>query len=89
MRYETITLDSLDIEGEIMGEIIRVVGNINIKGENFNVELNAPISETGGVIHIQNEKMRLEMSQRDFYKIVGSINLAKHNLLKMKGLIDE
>lgn len=74
-----------------MGELLKIYGKIKIKGKDVNVELNNPINEnTGGIIHIQGEQFRLEMSQLEFYRLVGCVNLAKENLKRMKGnLIDE
>lgn len=70
-----------------MGELIKTYGEISINNQKFEIELNDPLStETGGIVHIQNEKLRMEMSQLDFYRMVGCINLAKENLLRMKGM---
>ncbi len=70
-----------------MGEIIQTYGNIKIKEKLYDIELNDPISkESGGIVHIQNSDIRMEMSQVEFYQIVGILNLAKTNLEKMKGL---
>ena len=64
-----------------MGELIKTVGDINVKGHNFRIELNAPIEcKKGGVVHIQNDNIRLEMSQADFYKMAFIFNLARKNL---------
>ncbi len=69
-----------------MGELLKKYGTIKLGSKAFDIELNAPINdETGGIVHIQNEKVRLEMSQLDFYELVTSLNLAKMNLLKIKG----
>ena len=69
-----------------MGEIIKSYGDFKIKGMRFNVELNGPVSEvTGGIVHIQNDVVRYEMSQLDFYKMVTGLNLARENLIRLKG----
>lgn len=74
-----------------MGEVIRKYGSIEVKGKIYYVELNGPINkESGGIVHIQSIDERMEMSQVEFYQMVGALNLAKVNLEKMKGLkIDE
>lgn len=70
-----------------MGEIIQVYGSINMKGKIYDVELNGPIREDiGGIVHIQSADSRIEMSQLEFYRMVGTLNLAKTNLRKVKGL---
>lgn len=69
-----------------MGELIKKYGTVDLKGKQLEVELNEPIHEyTGGIVHLQSEEFRMEMSQLDFYKLVGCINLAKENLKRMKG----
>lgn len=73
-----------------MGELIKTYGKVNINGKEYEVELNAPIEgDAGGIVHIQNKKSRIEMSQADFYQMVTLLNLAKKNLEIMKGDIDE
>lgn len=73
-----------------MGELIKTYGNVNIGGNNYDIELNAPIFEkTGGTVHIQNEKSRIEMSQYDFYQMICNMNLALENLKIIKGDLDE
>lgn len=70
-----------------MGELMKRYGEISINGIPFTVEMNAPISEeNGGIIHIQNDIVRMEMEQKDFYKIVSSLNLAKEQLFREKGM---
>jgi len=70
-----------------MGELLKKYGKIDINGMELDVELNGPSNEErGGIVHIQNSNMRMEMSQRDFYDLVGAINLAKDNLERMKGI---
>lgn len=69
-----------------MGELLNKYGTVDIKDGSFDIELNAPIDgKTGGIVHIQNRKMRLEMTQLDFYELVTSLHLAKTNLIKIKG----
>lgn len=68
-----------------MGEFIKNYGQVKLKGTVLNVELNGPIdTESGGVIHIQNDHIRFEMSQQEFYHLVGCLNLAKTNLQRIK-----
>lgn len=74
-----------------MGELIKKYGEIRIHQIPFGIELNNPIvEETGGIIHVQSDNFRLDMSQLDFYKIVTACNYAKDNLHMIKGdYIDE
>lgn len=73
-----------------MGELLKKYGKIDLKGRLYDIELNAPIRpKIGGIIHIQSDDIRLEMTQADFYKFVTNVNLAKENLLRIKGVKDE
>lgn len=73
-----------------MGEIIKKYGTVSLNNNCYDIELNGPISNNaGGIIHIQNDKSRAEMSQKDFYKLVSLVNLASVNLQKVKGKKNE
>ena len=74
-----------------MGELICKYGDLKLKGEIFCVELNEPIlKDEGGMVHIQSKDKRVELSQIEFYRMVGLMNLALENLKIMKGdYIDE
>lgn len=73
-----------------MGELLKKYGEINVKNRDFDIELNAPIDERhGGIVHIQSDDLRMEMSQIDFYRFAACVNLAKENLLHIKGAKDE
>jgi hypothetical protein len=53
----------------------------------FEVEINAPIAEIdGGIVHVQSNRFRMEMSQRDFYRMAVAINEAKEQLASSKHL---
>lgn len=67
-----------------MGELIRKYGTIEFDGKKYDVELNGPISDLGGIIHIQSESIRIEFSQKDFYSIVSQLRLAKKQLIILK-----
>lgn len=69
-----------------MGEIIRELGNINIKGQVFDIELNEP-THLGAKreIHLQNNTFRLAVSESDFYKMSACVLLAKRQLEIIKG----
>ena len=50
------------------------------------IELNEPLAKgTNRVIHIQNDKFRMEMIEPEFLKIAGAIVYAKKNFDVMKG----
>ena len=73
-----------------MGELLKKYDTVSIKDRNFDIELNAPIDENvGGIVHIQSDDLRMEMSQLDFYRFATCVNLAKANLLHIKGAKDE
>ena len=69
-----------------MGEIIKKLGNINVKEKLFDVELNEP-THLGAKreIHIQNDSFRLALSESDFLKMSACILLAKKQLGIIKG----
>ena len=52
-----------------MGEIIKKFGTINISNSNINFELNKPHAKGApNSVHIQSDKMRIEMSEKEFLK---------------------
>lgn len=65
-----------------MGEKIRIVGKYS---GNLNVELNKP-SVVGGNrwIHIQNDKGRLCVSEKEYYMMAAAIIKAGYRLEKVK-----
>lgn len=68
-----------------MGEKIRSIGKIKLKQQEYEVELNEPLDELiGGMIHIQNDNFRMELSQKDFYEMASAIMLAQEQLLRIK-----
>ncbi len=73
-----------------MGELLKKYGQVRLKGRLYDIELNAPIlPKIGGIVHIQSDDVRMEMTQADFYKLVANINMAKENLSRIKGVDDE
>lgn len=70
-----------------MGELIKELGEVKIGNDQYRIELNGPIDHSnGGLIHIHNGELRMDLSQLDFYKIVSQINLARENLHREKGI---
>jgi hypothetical protein len=70
---------------KFMGEKVKDIGKLTIKGANFDIELNEPIdSVSGGTIHIQNNDFRMDMPQIDFYEMAATVILAKAQLLHIK-----
>ena len=68
-----------------MGEKIKTVGILNIKSNNYEVEINEPETEGNGfVIHIQGNEFRMDFSEREFYQLAASVMLAKRQLLRIK-----
>lgn len=68
-----------------MGIIAKQCGKIVVKGCEFDIELNEPLERPeGGKVHIQNSNMRIEMSQKDFYKMVVSFQYAVKKLYSYK-----
>ena len=53
-----------------MGEQIELLGELSVGGEKFSVDANLGLSGPGGRdIHIQNEKLRFQMYERDFISV--------------------
>ena len=73
-----------------MGEKIRDIGELEVKGMIFKVEINEPIDKiNGGLVHIQNSSFRMELSQRDFYEMAAAIMLAKKQLMRIKRMDED
>ena len=69
-----------------MGEVLKVLKETKLGGGKFLIELNEPLAKgTNRVIHIQNDKFRMEMIEPEFLKIAGAIVYAKKNFDVMKG----
>lgn len=72
-----------------MGELIRVLGQIELGGGKFDVELNhSPNGDELREIHIQNKQFRLAMPETEFLQLSAGILLAKKQLeiIKRKSL---
>jgi len=68
-----------------MGEKIKDIGKLNLKGVCFDVEINDPVDNSnGGIVHIQSHNFRMEMTQRNFYEMAAAIMLAKRQLARIK-----
>ncbi|WP_188399537.1 hypothetical protein [Sporomusa sp. GT1] len=68
-----------------MGEKLKDLGSIKIKGTEFIIELNEPTAK--GLqrdIHIQNEFFRLELKEKDFFDMACVILAAKKQLDNLK-----
>jgi len=68
-----------------MGEKIRDVGEFEVKGIRFTIELNESENPEPD-IHIQNEDFRLAMPQSVFFEAGANILLARKQLRIIKGL---
>ncbi len=68
-----------------MGELIKNIGDIKIKGEEFVIEINHRTTVGGErSIHIQNDNGRFCVSESDYSKFVMTMIAAKDKLLKSK-----
>ena len=68
-----------------MGELIRKVGTINIGEQSFDVEINVSTSDRNQhEIHIQNDKARLALTEKQFCKMATCILLARRQLHQIK-----
>ena len=69
-----------------MGEVLKVLKETKLGGEKFLIEQNAPLAANGfRVIHLQNEKFRMEISEPDFLKIAGAIAWSRRRFDALKG----
>ena len=70
-----------------MGEIIKNFGTITIADSNIDFELNKPHAKGApNSVHIQSDKMRIEMNEKEFLKLSLTVLEAEKKLKKMKGL---
>ena len=64
-----------------MGEKIKDIGKIHLGGTDPDVELNHAARQNEKYeIHIQNDKVRLALSEKDFLQMASVIVLAKKQL---------
>ena len=69
-----------------MGEIIRKIEKIRIGGSEFDIELNkSTASKDKREIHVQNEKFRLALDEKEFVQMACAVLLAKKQFDILKG----
>lgn len=70
-----------------MGEKIEDLGEITISGIRFGVDANLGLPGRGGRdIHIQNNRLRFQMYERQYLDFLGKIISANEKIKKSKGL---
>lgn len=68
-----------------MGEKIKDIDKIQIGSTTFNIELNHSTTEQGSCeIHIQNEKFRLALPEKEFLQMASCFVLAKKQMDLLK-----
>jgi hypothetical protein len=67
-----------------MGEKIKDIKEINVAGSKLMIELNEGYNHEGNLIHIQNDKFRYSLTEKDFLEFVGTILRAKAELDYLK-----
>lgn len=68
-----------------MGEKIKDIGKISLGNSDFVVELNHGTREGEKYeIHLQNDKFRLALSEKDFLQMTSAVILAQKQLNIMK-----
>jgi len=73
-----------------MGEIIRNLGKIRIGKSEYKVELNTGTRNDGKYdIHIQNDEVRLNISEYDFCRMAAALIYADEKIRKYKKRGDE
>lgn len=69
-----------------LGEVLKVVKETKLGGGKFLIELNEPLVKGGArIIHLQNEKFRMEMTEEFFLKMASAIAYARKRFDDMKG----
>ena len=74
-----------------MGERIRDITKIKLHGMPMNIELNAgtAYSADRNYIHIQNERLRLELSDKEYLQMAIAVRVAADKVRKYKIFEDE
>ena len=74
-----------------MGERIKDIARIRLKDMPVNIELNAGSAyhSESNYIHIQNERLRLELSDREYLQIAIAVRVAADKIKKYKDLKDD
>lgn len=73
-----------------MGELREVLGKVNIRNEEYKIELNGPYNEgEEDSIHIHHMNARFECSKKDFFEILSVVFFACENLKYYKDIEDE
>ena len=70
-----------------MGEKIKKLGEIQIHGKLYDVELNEPhVATKPNQVHIQSDDFRFEINELDFYRMGLLIKIAEKKLKKIKSI---
>ena len=68
-----------------MGIITDIFANISLDNiQDFVIEVNISHDGKSNVFHIQTEKFRIEMTEAEFFELVGSIFESSYNLRRYK-----
>ena len=69
-----------------MGEVLKVLKETKLGGVKLLIEQNEPLVQGGArVIHLQNEKFRMEMPEPLFLKLAGVVVWSRKKFDDMKG----
>jgi len=70
-----------------MGEKIKILAKGRLLGSDIEIELNHPPSQgCDEQIHLQSEKLRLEIDKKDYIQYALTILFAEKNLRRLKKL---
>ena len=70
-----------------MGEKIKTLASGRVLQTEFEIELNHPLSiGKDQQIHIQSDKFRIEMDEKDYIRYALTILVADKNLRNLKGI---
>lgn len=69
-----------------MGELIKTLGELELGGQSFRIELNHSTSgQDEKEIHIQNDKLRFALPEAQFLQMCAAILLAEKQMEQIKG----
>lgn len=71
-----------------MGEKIKTLSHGKISNKLIEIELNAPLQKgEDEQVHIQTDKLRIEMTKQEFIQYALSVLVAEKNLKNLKGIV--
>lgn len=71
-----------------MGEKLKVINQVSLHDLNMDIELNAGTAKSNKrqSIHLQNDRFRLELSDKEYVQMAVAIHVAAENIKRVKEL---